>query len=160
MQYPDNPEIALKLSNERILADTETDQFVTLFYGVLDPETGTLTYANAGHNPSFIINDTQEEPPALLHTGIPLGMFPDMDWQQETIQLAAGDVLVMYTDGVPEAENSERAEFGEAPMITAVRAHIDEPVTVMETAVIDAIHAFVADAPQFDDITLMIVKRN
>jgi len=159
MQYPDNPEIALKLSNERILADTETDQFVTLFYGVLDPETGMLVYANAGHNPSFIINATQDEPPALFHTGIPLGMFPDMDWQQETIQLASGDVLAMYTDGVPEAENIDRAEFGEAPMITAVRDHLDESVTVMETAVLDAVRHFVGEAPQFDDITLMIVKR-
>jgi len=159
MQYPDNPEIALKLSNERILADTETDQFVTLFYGVLEPETGMLVYANAGHNPSFIINATQDEPPALFHTGIPLGMFPDMDWQQETIQLASGDVLAMYTDGVPEAENIDRVEFGEAPMITAVRDHLDESVTVMETAVLDAVRDFVGEAPQFDDITLMIVKR-
>ena len=160
MQYPDNPEMALQLSNERILADTETDQFVTLFYGVLDPQTGTLVYANAGHNPAYIINESQSEPQALFHTGIPLGMFPDMTWQQATIQLAPGDVLVMYTDGVPEAENIDRAEFGEAPMITAVLDHLSEPVGVMETAVIDAIHEFVADAPQFDDITLMIVKRN
>ncbi|MBE2221077.1 MAG: PP2C family protein-serine/threonine phosphatase [Anaerolineae bacterium] len=158
-QYPDNPEIVLKLSNERILADTETDQFVTLFYGVLNPETGQMIYANAGHNPSFVINNAQDKPLSLGQTGIPLGMFPDMDWQQETIQLASGDVLAMYTDGVPEAENSDKTEFGEAPMITAVLAHIDDTVTVMETAVIDAIHAFVADAPQFDDITLMIVKR-
>ena len=101
----------------------------------------------------------QSEPQSLFHTGIPLGMFPDMDWQQATIQLAPSDVLVMYTDGVPEAENIDRAEFGEAPMITAVRTHINEPVTVMETTVIDAIHEFVGQAPQFDDITLMIVKR-
>lgn len=158
-QYPDNPELVLKLSNERILADTETDQFVTLFYGVLDSETGQLVYANAGHNPSFVINGSPDKPLSLGQTGIPLGMFPDMDWQQTTIQLAVGDVLVMYTDGVPEAENSDRAEFGEAPMITAVRDHMDDGVGVMETAVIDAIHQFVGDAPQFDDITLLIVKR-
>ncbi len=159
MQYPDNPEVALKLANERILVDTESEQFVTLFYGVLDPESGTLVYANAGHNPSFVINSSPGEPLSLGHTGIPLGMFPDMDWQQETVQLAPGDVIVIYSDGVPEAENSAREEFGEAPMITAVRTHLAEPVTVMETAVLDAVRDFVGEAPQFDDITLMIIKR-
>lgn len=158
-QYPDNPEIVLKLSNERILTDTETDQFVTLFYGVLDPETGTLVYANAGHNPAFVIDRSPDKPLSLGYTGIPLGMFPDMDWQQKRIQLAVGDVLLMYTDGIPEAEDSTRAEFGEAPMITAVREHMDDEVKEIETAVLDAVRDFVGDAPQFDDITLMIVKR-
>jgi serine phosphatase RsbU (regulator of sigma subunit) len=160
MQYPDHPETALQLANERILADTETEQFVTLFYGVLDPKTGSLVYANAGHNPSFVINESQAEPLSLGHTGIPLGMFPGMDWQQKRVQLAPGDVLVMYTDGVPEAQNAAQAELGEAPMITAVRAHLSAPVSVIETAVLDALRDFVGDAPQFDDITLMIVKRH
>jgi serine phosphatase RsbU (regulator of sigma subunit)/uncharacterized membrane protein len=160
MQYPDHPETALRLAIERILADTETEQFVTLFYGVLNPETGSLVYANAGHNPAFIINAAQAEPASLGFTGIPLGMFPGMDWRRETVQLAPGDVLVMYTDGVPEAQNAAQAELGDAPLITAVRTHLSEPVAVMETAVLDALRDFVGEAPQFDDITLMIVKSN
>lgn len=160
LDYPDEPGRALQLANERILSDTESDQFVTLFYGVLDPATATLTYSNAGHNPAFVIDlHGVRETQSLGQTGIPLGMFPDMSWRQGTICLEPDDVLVMYTDGVSEAQDSLGAEFGEQRLLTAVQVCDHCAAAGMETAVLSAIESFVGEAPQFDDITLLILRR-
>lgn len=155
MQYPDEPGKALAAANERILADTESDQFVTVFYGVLHPESGNLVYANAGHNPAFLIGS---ETVALAHTGIPLGMFPDMAWQHKTVTLAAGDLLVMYSDGVSEAQDVAQAEFGEARLLAAAGGRNGRSAQAVQDGVITAVTQFVGAAPQFDDITLMVVR--
>jgi len=156
LQYPDAPEEALRQANERILADTESDQFVTVFYGVLDPQTGTLTYANAGHNPAYLINSNGEMTGELIRTGIPLGMFGEMVWQQETVSILPGGTLAMYTDGVTEAQNSVYAEFGEERLLDVLKGGTAQG---MVTAVLDDIDDFVGDAPQFDDVTLVIAAR-
>ncbi|MCP4428592.1 MAG: SpoIIE family protein phosphatase [Chloroflexi bacterium] len=155
MQCPDAPEEALRLANERILADTESDQFVTVFYGVIDPAQGSLTYANAGHNPAYLLNGA-ESAQELTRTGIPLGMFEGMDWKRETAVLQPGSALIMYSDGVTEAQNHEQAEFGEERLLAVLQGETAEG---METAVLSALHNFVGDAPQFDDVTLVIAVR-
>ncbi|MEM7118509.1 MAG: PP2C family protein-serine/threonine phosphatase [Chloroflexota bacterium] len=162
MQYPDNPETALQLANERILEDTQSDQFVTVFLGVLTLATGQLVYANAGHNPAYLFNGSGKMAPQLLsHTGIPLGMFEAMNWRQNQVQLAQSDMLVVYTDGVTEAQNGQRAEFGEERMVTVVEAEVQNGRSAQSVAqqLITAVHAFVGDAPQFDDITLLVLQR-
>ena len=160
LDCPDEPERALQLANERILSDTESDQFVTLFYGVLDPAAGTLTYSNAGHNPAFLLDARgARKTQALGQTGIPLGMFPGMSWRREVVAMQPDDILVMYTDGVPEAQDGVGAEFGEQRLLTAVQSHQPCAAKEMETAVLSAIQTFVGEAPQFDDITLLIVRK-
>ena len=114
MQFPDEPGKALQYANERILSDTESDQFVTVFYGVLDLGNGRLTYANAGHNPTYHLGSKVK---SLGKTGIPLGMFKGMVWEQETIQISVGENLILYSDGVPEAQNSQQAEFGDERLL-------------------------------------------
>lgn len=154
-QYPDDPARVLQASNDRLLSDTESEQFVTVFYGVLDPTEGTLTYANAGHNPALILHNgsTQE----LGQTGIPLGMFEGMAWQTKGVKLNQGDLLVMYSDGVSEAQDSQNAEFGMARLIAA--AHTDHAaIQGIQEHIITTINQFVGDAPQFDDITLVLVR--
>lgn len=159
-EYPDAPERVLQAANERILADTESDQFVTLFYGVLDPAADTLTYSNAGHNPAFLLDSHgRQEPQSLGQTGIPLGMFPGMAWRHEVVHMAPGSVLVMYTDGVSEAQNAVSAEFGEARLLAAVAGCANGSAKAMETAVLTALQTFVGQAPQFDDITLMVASK-
>ncbi|WP_420645119.1 PP2C family protein-serine/threonine phosphatase [Candidatus Leptofilum sp.] len=155
MQFPDAPGRALQLANERILTDTESDQFVTVFYGVLDLANGRFTYANAGHNPTFHLNGSVQ---SLTKTGIPLGMFEGMDWQQETIQIGVGDSLILYSDGVPEAQNKLQEEFGEERMLAIAQQKFANAVAC-QNAIADAVHQFVEDAPQFDDITLMVATR-
>ncbi len=156
MQFPDEPGKALQLANERILLDTETDQFVTVFYGVLDLVNGRFTYANAGHNPTYHLGPKVQ---SLAKTGIPLGMFEEMDWQQETIQIGVGESLILYSDGVPEAQNSKQEEFGDARMLAIAQQKANGSATIQQTAIANAVSAFVGDAPQFDDITLMVATR-
>jgi serine phosphatase RsbU (regulator of sigma subunit) len=156
LEYPDEPERALQAANERILADTQSDQFVTVFYGILLPENGLLTYANAGHNPACIVGVKEQ---LLGQTGIPLGMFPAMAWQRRQAQLRPGDVLVMYTDGFCEAQDSNQAEFGEARLLEIVRAYRDRGATAVQQALIDGVSEFIGDAPQFDDLTLLVAGR-
>jgi serine phosphatase RsbU (regulator of sigma subunit) len=155
MQFPDDPGKALQFANERILADTESDQFVTVFYGVLELENGRFTYANAGHNPTFWLGQTVK---TLTKTGIPLGMFEGMAWQQETIQIGVGDSLILYSDGVPEAQNGQQEEFGEERML-AIAHQPFASATACQNGIADAVNIFVAGAPQFDDITLMVATR-
>ncbi len=156
LQFPDEPERALQAANERILADTQSDQFVTVFYGVLDRNTGCLTYANAGHNPGLIVGEQVQE---LGNTGIPLGMFPGMSWRQAQTQLAPGQLLLLYTDGIPEATNNAYEEFGDERLQQISTTHAGQPATAVQTALVDAVQAFAGNAPQSDDITLLLVKR-
>jgi serine phosphatase RsbU (regulator of sigma subunit) len=156
MQFPDEPGKALQLANERILSDTESDQFVTVFYGVLELENGRFTYANAGHNPTYLIGS---ETKSLTKTGIPLGIFEDTEWQQETVEICVGESLILYSDGVPEAQNSRQEEFGEAQMLAVAQQGANGSATARQTAITEAVSQFVGDAPQFDDITLMVATR-
>jgi sigma-B regulation protein RsbU (phosphoserine phosphatase) len=128
---------------------------VTVFYGVLELANGRFTYANAGHNPTFHLNGAVQ---TLTKTGIPLGMFEGMEWQQETIQIGVGDRLILYSDGVPEAQNEQQEEFGEARMLAIAQRPFTQAAD-LQTALATAVHQFVGEAPQFDDITLMVATR-
>jgi sigma-B regulation protein RsbU (phosphoserine phosphatase) len=97
---------------------------------------------------------------SLPNTGIPLGMFEEMAWKQVQIKINPGDILLLYTDGVPEAQNIANEEYGEERMIALGQAGMGQPAADTQTAIIDSINDFVGDAPQFDDITLMVVARD
>lgn len=159
MESGAQPDVALTRANERIRADTESDQFVTLIYGVLDPETGLFTYANAGHNPGYLLRAGDGGHDSLTKTGIPLGMFEGMKWQQAQVQFEPGDVLLLYTDGVPEAENLVYEEYGDDRLLAVGRESISRMTPEIQDAIITSIKDFVGEAPQFDDITLMVVSR-
>jgi serine phosphatase RsbU (regulator of sigma subunit) len=162
VQYPDQPEKALQIANERILEDTESDQFVTVFFAVLDASSGQLTYANAGHNPAFLVGTNgHAAPQPLRHTGIPLGMFPEMIWQQNAVQMSAGDILVMYTDGVTEAQDGDGREFGEDRLLNDVEKGMSsgQDLRTITSRIFHSIHEFVGDAPQFDDVTMVLLRR-
>lgn len=159
-QYQAEPHKVLSAANRRILSDTVNDLFVTVFYGVLDPMTGEMVYCNAGHNPPFVIqaqNGRAAFP--LTRTAIPLGIMEQEDWGQGHVSLLPGDVLILYTDGVTEAQDEFEAFFGEERLQAVVRAHLDRPAEVIEDKIVMAIDDFVGDAPQIDDITLMVVIR-
>lgn len=156
LQFPDDPSAVLNATNKRILADTASDQFVTLFYAICKPDSGEIIYANAGHNPAFVISQSVTSPIALKQTGIPLGMFDGMVWRSETLKLEVGQSLLMYTDGVSEAQASDGKEFGESQLITAA---CGSSAAQMHQSIYDAISAFVGNSPQFDDMTMVIASR-
>jgi sigma-B regulation protein RsbU (phosphoserine phosphatase) len=159
-EYPTQPELVLSTVNHRILADTHADQFVTAFYGILDPATGVLVYCNAGHCPPYLISaQANNEVRALHRTGMALGVAQDVTWAQEDVQLVPGDVLVLYTDGVTEARNAQGAFFGEDRLLESVRADLGRSAQDIQDAIMADVRTFVDDAPQFDDIALAVVVR-
>ena len=102
------PEAVIAAANERILADTSSNLFVTAFYGVLEPGSGRLTYSNAGHNPPYLVRGCETIPvQELVRTGIPIGVERDSRWGQSSLSIQPGDLLILYTDGMPEAQNAE-----------------------------------------------------
>ena len=161
VEHETEPGLVLAAANHRILGDTRAGLFVTVFYGVLDPTLGELTYSNAGHNPPYLLsardgNIIQE----LDRTGVPLGILDGVTWEQRAVRLAPNDVLLLYTDGITEAQNAQEAFFDEERLREVVRANLGRSARVIQDSVIAQVGAFVGEAPQSDDITLMVVVRS
>ncbi len=155
-EHPHAPEAALAAANRRMLADADTSMFVTVFYAVLDPATGVLIYANAGHNPPLLFQRCSEQLPQRLSlTGIPLGIDPGASWQQQMVTLEPAARLIMYTDGVTEAQDAHGAFFEEARLYATIRQHCDRSALAIIDALLAAVDAFAHGASQSDDITLL-----
>jgi serine phosphatase RsbU (regulator of sigma subunit) len=146
--------------NSRIITDTQSDLFVTLFFGVLDPETGTFTYVNAGHNPPYLFRRHRgRRARALRRTGPPLGILADARWTRRSMKIECGETLVLYTDGLTEAMNADEGFFGTEAFHQAIRSCLQLPADGMCGDILRAITEFEGNAPRADDITLMILRR-
>jgi sigma-B regulation protein RsbU (phosphoserine phosphatase) len=162
-RFPAQPELVLSAVNHRILEDTNAKQFVTVFYGILDLTTGRLVYSNAGHCPPYLVSAQEsEDAQRLVRTGLPLGIFTDKRWEQRTVHLDPGDVLVLYTDGITEAESEREIFYGEERLLESVRANLGRPAREIQETIMADLRRFVGDAPdvQPDDIALAVVVRN
>ena len=159
-QYPTLPALALNYINRRILSDTHGAMFVTAFYGVLDPENGRLRYVNAGHNPPFLLSAQKGKPVDQLRgTGMALGVMEDASWQQKIVRFSPGDILLLYTDGVTEAENQYGNFYGEQRILEVLRSHRDQKAQAIQNALLDDVRKFTGNAPKTDDIAIMVVAR-
>jgi len=132
--------------------------FVTLFYAILDSQTKDLTYINAGHNPPLLFRKGSPDILVLEAKGIPLGVTEDIDIEEKGIHLVSGDYLVLYTDGVTEAMNEKEEEFGEDRLRKIIQDNTSLTAHDMLNMVQEEIITFAGKRPQFDDITLMILK--
>jgi hypothetical protein len=159
--YPDEPERLLHVVNQRIIADINSGLFVTLFYGVLDPSSGTLTYCNGGHPPPKMLapGDNGVLVEGLFRTGIPLGISDDAVWERAIVQVPPGGLLLLYTDGVTDIQNQEGQFFGEKGMLEVVSANTGHSAHQAQDALLSSIYTFAGAEPQVDDITLMVLKR-
>ncbi len=161
LEQPDSPEYVIGEANRRITLDTHEGLFITLFYGVLDPASGMLLYCNAGHNPPFLLHaQGNREVHPLTRTGIPLGIVEETTWEQRTLQLSPGDMLLLYTDGVTEAQNSQKLFFEEERLLAPAQSNLGGTALQIHDAIQSDLHEFVGDAPQFDDITLLVLVRD
>ena len=159
-EYPDQPELLLTAVNQRILADTPANLFVTAIYGILDPETGTFVYCNAGQNPPYLFSSGSANPTGMLHaTGVPLGIFEDKLWKQDAVVIEPKSTLVLYSDGITEAQNPSGEFFGEERLVQIAGANIDRSAEDMKETIVLALREFVGKAPQSDDITLIVITR-
>lgn len=160
-QYPSQPELVLNAANLRILKDTQTDQFVTVFYGVLDLDAGTLLYANAGHWPPYLVSGRKGgSAQRLVRTGMPLGILEDQTWGQGVAQVAPGGALVLYTDGITEAQNEHGTSYGEDRLLRSVRAGLQDSGQTVHDSIMTSVLNFVGGMPQSDDIALMVMVRD
>jgi serine phosphatase RsbU (regulator of sigma subunit) len=159
--YPDRPDLALRAANERILADTDAGLFVTVFYGILDPSSGTLTYCNAGHHPPFLISaHAGDEIQALPGRGMALGILEDTKWGHTTIEFPPGAMLLLYTDGVVDAQSPQLERFETEQMLAVAQASLGGSARDVQDGLLARLQEFIGEETQFDDITLMIVMRN
>jgi sigma-B regulation protein RsbU (phosphoserine phosphatase) len=157
-EFPDDPARAFAEVNRRILADTDAAQFVTVFYGVLDPATGELVYCNAGQCPA-LHSGRNRAAVELIRTGPPLGAFEEGTWGVGRVTLADGDALVLYTDGVTEAEQIEGEFFGVERLRACVQAHLERPAAQICDAILADVVAFAGAPHPADDIALVVVGR-
>jgi len=160
-EFPNHPEHLLQVTNQRILTDIDAGLFVTLFYGVLDPSTGNLTYSNAGHpHPYLIAPGETPTITTLSGSGMPLGVSEEAEWQPNSVDISPGAVLLLYTDGVLEAQN-QRGEFlGEEGMQGIIQSQMGHSAQAVQDALLSGLNAFTGPEPQVDDITLMVLSRD
>lgn len=152
------PDVAGLMANVNLLVceASASNRYATFFYGQFDPATRKLVYTNGGHNPPIVLRGSEV---LLLETGgPPVGLFPMSRYQQDEIVLEPGDLLILYTDGVSEAENPAEEEWGEAALISVARACSGLPASEVITRVMQAADTFAAGAPQHDDMTLVIAR--
>jgi serine phosphatase RsbU (regulator of sigma subunit) len=155
-----DPAACLVAANEQILSDTQSDLFITVFYGILDPATGEVTYANAGHNPPLLCHRDGRPAELLRNTGMALGVVPDLPLASAQAMLAPGDSLVLYTDGVTEAHDLEYNGFGSDRLLAAARPGDGAAAEQIHRRIRAAVDEFVGAASQSDDLTLMVVGRD
>ncbi|MFN0141208.1 MAG: SpoIIE family protein phosphatase [Pyrinomonadaceae bacterium] len=149
---------SINLINEYLVKNTPTNRFVTLFIAELEPATGELNFINAGHNPPLLARaDGRVE--QLESGGMPLGLMVVGDYEAGEAMLNSGDALVIYSDGVSEANNLNEDEFGLDRLKDVIRVNIKASASGLRDKVESALSDFTGTAPANDDITLVIVKR-
>ena len=132
-------------------------KYVTFFFGRFNPKSGELRYVNAGHNPPFVINGDLVT--RLASTGKPIGLLPDIPFEERTVNIPPGASLVLYTDGLNEAANSAEEEFGNERLESLVLETSADVTEEMPRRILDAITAFEAGAHATDDKTIVVVRR-
>ena len=159
-QFPGEPERVFDAMNKHILHDTNAQQFVTAFYGILDPRSGVMTYSNAGHPPPLIIGEGYGRMVRwLANTGVPLGVLPECTWQRREVLIAPKDVLFLYTDGVIEAEENPDSPFGMARLLASAKTSLNGTAEAIKRGVISDVREFGRERPLIDDLLLFVIKR-
>ncbi len=145
--------------NQLLTEDNETFMFVTLLYAVFDPETGVLDYANGGHSNPLVVHADGSSEELPLTGGIALGVMPGLDYHESSTTLAPGDTLVLYTDGVSEAMNSQEEEFGVPRLRQIFVDHPPVSARQANEAILEAVIHFADGHPQSDDVTCLVLRR-
>jgi sigma-B regulation protein RsbU (phosphoserine phosphatase) len=151
----DRPAETLARVNVTLARHFVDNRFATMVYGVLSPE-GRLTYCNAGHNPPILF--MRGEVRRLEQGGMPLGMFPEAAFLDEALRLAAGDVLLVFSDGVSEAVNGAGDAFGDERITACMQANLGADASVLLERLLAEVQAFSSGAVQQDDVTALVLR--
>jgi sigma-B regulation protein RsbU (phosphoserine phosphatase) len=154
-----DPEQCLGRSNNLLFSSTAPDKFITLFYGVLDADKNLFTYTNAGHEEPNLFH--RGKPADRLNEGgVPLGVVEDFPFQNAQVEIQKGDVLVFCSDGVHDAVSAEGERFRAERVEAIVSEALSLSAAEIAARVFEEVKTHVADAPQFDDMTLLVMKRS
>ncbi|MDX2272339.1 MAG: SpoIIE family protein phosphatase [Cyanobacteriota bacterium] len=149
---------AVSLANDYIVHNhSNANMFATLFFGVLDPETGLLTYINGGHEPPIILDHQQKIKARLAPSGAAVGFLPREKYEILNIQLQPGDIFLAYTDGVTEARSPNKAFFRESRLLDLLNEPVDSAASLLGR-IESQVLAYIDTANQFDDITMLAVR--
>ena len=158
----DDPANLLAAVNTEVLGNIKKGMFVTMFFGILNPKSGVFRFASAGHNPLLLLRADRRKPELIKTKGFPLGMVGPEPYgkriENGEAKLSPADWLVLYTDGVNEAQDAQGNEFGMERFIGLVVANRGLPAGDLVKGILDGHSEFVGKTPQFDDITLIAVK--
>jgi sigma-B regulation protein RsbU (phosphoserine phosphatase) len=153
-------ERAVQLTNDYVATNHGSlGMFATMFFGVLNPTNGAIMYINGGHNAPYIVDVNGKVKQQIGQTGPAVGMFPGAHFDIRQIQLEPGDCLVIYTDGVPDARAPGGAFFTEKRLVELISAPTSSAQELLDRLQ-SAIFKHIATADQFDDVTLLIVRRS
>ncbi len=151
--------VLVKRLNLQICRHSPSSRFITFYYGIYNPATGGLTYVNAGQNPPFI-RRTDGRLERLTATGVALGMFDHSTFESRETHITPGDLLVLYSDGVTEAENADGQPFEESGLLDVVNRNLSDPPAELGARVLKAVEAHAKDLRFFDDLTVLVLKRS
>ena len=150
--------------NDLMVKSTDPHMFATFFYGVLDARNASFTCTNAGHNPPILLR-AGGQIEELTTGGLLLGMLGEQVYQQDTVELAPGEIIVLYTDGITEAvgptadEDDYEAMFGQEVLLEVLRRSRHLPASGIKDAILDAVSVHTSGVAQSDDITLVVIRR-
>jgi sigma-B regulation protein RsbU (phosphoserine phosphatase) len=137
---------------------TDDERFVTLFYGVLDYARHELVYCSAGHEQPIVVK-ADGTVTRLESGGLALGVFEKVQYQQETVSLNSGDVLIAYSDGITDAANASNQPFGAEQLVSLIGEYRNERSSALIERIVDGVNVHAGDTPQFDDLTVVVIKR-
>lgn len=153
------PEECLLNVNRVLFRENVGELYATCFYAILNTRTGELHYCNAGHNPPYLLRASGAVEKISEVGGIPLGLLDNIGYTGSCVQLEPGDALFLYTDGVPEANNAADEEFTFERLAASLREGMSLACREMIDHLTREVLAFTAGAPQFDDITMLCIRR-
>ena len=153
------PEEALGRANQLICSESSYGFFVTLVYALIRPNSNEVIYVNAGHNPPLIYKSRKSQLEKLARTGIPLGIEPDSIFEQANVSLNQEDFILFYTDGLVDAVDAKGDRFGMERLQQVLLDNGSSPAVEIIAAIEDSLAAFVGETIQYDDITLLVAKR-
>ena len=157
-----SPADGITHANRLICADSTRGMFVTLFYALLNPATGEITYVNAGHNPPLLCKQSdraeQHQLTQLVRTGMALGVVEDTPFEQRTLRLNPGDFILLYTDGVTDATDAHLQDFGVERLQRVILEHRYTPAADVVAALEQAIGDFAGSTAPFDDMAIVVIK--
>jgi sigma-B regulation protein RsbU (phosphoserine phosphatase) len=148
----------IREANRLIWQDAAEEMFITLFYAQIEADKSSLTYVNAGHNPPYLYRAAKGEINSLTRTGMAAGVEEQVDYQQVALDFKKGDSLLIYTDGIIDA-NGQDGRFGEERLLAAYRKYAGLNAREMVRAIEEEVSTFSINEVPFDDITLLVIKR-